>query len=157
MNILVLTSIHPMQILDIAQGLHGRYDDTEVFSIQEMALMFEEQNELPYPAANILLSQAFRTTKGPKKWFKDKTNNIIYGNLDKRSNMKFDMILAVAPAYGNTDVFDDYLRKAREVFKDFDEQVRWYSPEEAIYTFPSVHHLQVFLETLGLKEREDAV
>ena len=162
MNILILTPIHPMQIAEMLNFMSKYYnDENDIFSVQSMALLGEEiykdNHYLPllhtYTAAvrhnpKLML----RKEKGKRKHI------IVYDNLDRNTDMKFDHILAYSGMDNKEgDGFDPYLEQGKDLFVDaFKEQcikpINWYTIEDAHHKFPTLHHLEVMLKTLGIKE-----
>lgn len=165
MNILILTPIHPIQIAEMNE-LYKKFSQyNNVYSIQAMALLAESIN-MHYIPANISFTNKLKDN--PHLLIpKDKTyeHTIIYGNLDKRTNIKFDHIVAYTShiAENETADFDLYLQESMKLMqKVYDEtknelaqSPQYYSIEDAHYTFPTLHHLFVFLKSLGIKENDN--
>lgn len=164
MNILILTPTHPIQIAEMINFISKYYvDENDIFSIQSMALLGEEtyqDKNMTYLPLMYTYTAAIR--KNPKlmlrKEKKDRKNIIIYGNLDRNTNMKFDHILAFSSMDNKEgDGFDKYLEKSQEMFnQSFKEScikpIQWYTREDAHHQFPTLHHLGIMLETLGVKK-----
>lgn len=164
MNILILTPIHPIQIAEMINFVSKYYvDENDIFSLQAMALLGEEvyqnQNQSYLP---LMYSYATAVRKNPKLMLRKERNNrkniIIYGNLDRNTDMKFDHILAYSGMDSKEGAgFDDYLTKSKELFdKSFTDKtfkpINWYTIEDAHHQFPTLRHLGIMLKTLGIKE-----
>lgn len=154
MNILVITPIHPTQIVEL-NPLYKQYNGiANIVSPQALALAYEETFGNPYQVVNTFFVDAFK--QNPKKLLKNTLGNlIVYGNLDKNTPIKFDMIVGyAAPFMSIDDKFDKYLEAAEEQLRNTDAPViDWYSIEDAQYTFPTLQHLILFLDKL-LKGKE---
>jgi hypothetical protein len=82
--------------------------------------------------------------------------------LDKNTKIKFDHIIAYTGHYGENDdetKFDPYLDKSTAVMNEvFTEKgvplIEWYSHNDCEHTFPSLHHLEKFLDVLGVEKDE---
>ena len=72
MNILVITPIHPVQIIQNGQDLYNALgEDIDIFSIQAMALLYESLGQ-NYIVSNYLFTDAIRNnTKLLKREHKD--------------------------------------------------------------------------------------
>lgn len=155
MNILIITPTHPTQIAEFA-SLHKQYKDiANIISPQMLALVYEETFGNPYQVVNTFFVDAFK--KNPKKMFKKTYNDlIVYGNLDKDTDINFDVIVSYAAPFMDTEeIFDKYLDAAEEQLKNTDApRINWYKPEDAQYKFPTLQHLMLFLDKL-LKRKED--
>ena len=76
--------------------------------------------------------------------------------------LKFDHILAYDGNYGKQEKetsFDPYLDKGKvvfdEVFNNLQiKKIKWYRLEDAHHQFPTLHHLAVMLDTLGVKKQD---
>lgn len=160
MNILILTPIHPMQIVEMNE-LYKKYSQyNNVYSIQSMALLAESIG-LSYIPANFAFTNKLKDSPHlfiPKN--KMYENTIIYGNLDKRTNIKFDHILAYTShiAENEQSDFDPYLQEAIAQMQKVDNELaklpQYYTIEDAHYTFPTLHHLSIFLKTLNIPEND---
>lgn len=167
MNILILTPTHPIQIAEMINFISKYYvDENDIFSLQSMALLGEEvyQNEqqtyLP-----LMYTYALAIRKNPKLMLRKEKNGrkniIIYGNLDRNTDMKFDHILAFSSMDNQEGAgFDDYLVKSNELFdKSFTDKtiksIKWYTIEDAHHQFPTLHHLEIMLKTLGVNKIVD--
>ena len=161
MNILILTPIHPMQIAEMMDFLAPyQTEENDIFSVQSMALLGEQTFKKHYLPLNYTYAAEIR--KNPKLCLRKEKGKrkhiIIYGNLDKNTDMKFDHILAYDGHHVNNDeVFDSYLDKSKEIFDTtFDnlkiKRINWYTLDEAHHQFPTLHHLGVMLDTLGVKK-----
>lgn len=167
MNILILTPIHPLQITEMSQHLFPRYQSKscEVFSPQAMALLYEETFKKPYPVVNAYFTE---TARDKKFYYRNgKKHLIVFGNIDQRSGVKFDRIIAYTSAYapktGSVDMdgavaeenWDPYLSHSLRVLAETEApKAQYYSHEDAEYTFPTLRHLDIFLKTLGIKQIE---
>ena len=168
MNILILTPVHPVQIAEMIDFISDYYvDENDIFSVQSMALLGEEiyqdrdKSYLPlmYTFASAVRSDATLTIHKEKK---NRRNIIIYGNLDRNTNMKFDHIFAYSGMDNKPeeDRFDPYLDESKNLFdKEFESQhikpIDWYTIDDAHHKFPTIHHLGVMLKTLGVKKVVD--
>ena len=164
MNILILTPTHPIQIAEMINFISKYYvDENDIFSLQSMALLGEEfyqdqkQTYLPlmYTYATAIRNNPklmLRKEKGKRK------NIIIYGNLDRNTDMKFDHILAYSGMDNQEGAgFDGYLEHSKKLFdKSFTDTttklIDWYTIEDAHHQFPTLRHLGTMLKTLGIKE-----
>ena len=167
MNILILTPVHPVQIAEMINFISKYYvDENDIFSLQSMALLGEEvyqdqkQTYLPlmYTYATAIRNNPklmLRKEKGKRK------NIIIYGNLDRNTDMKFDHILAYSGMDNQEGAgFDDYLEHSKKLFeKSFtdttNKPIKWYTIEDAHHQFPTLHHLEIMLKTLGVNKVVD--
>ena len=167
MNILILTPTHPIQIAEMINFISKYYiDENDIFSLQSMALLGEEvyqdqkQSYLP-----LMYTYATAIRKNPKLMLRKERNGrkniIIYGNLDRNTDMKFDHILAYSGMDNQEGAgFDDYLVKSSELFdKSFtdttNKPIKWYTIEDAHHQFPTLHHLEIMLKTLGVNKIVD--
>ena len=165
MNILILTPIHPIQIAEMLDFLSKYYiDENDIFSVQSMALLGEElYKERHYTSLNFTYAAEVR--KNPKlclrKERKGRKNIIIYGNLDRNTDMKFDHILGFTSMDNKEGAgFDPYLEHSKKIYDEiFDnlkiKRIDWYKKEDAHHIFPTLHHLGVMLETLGVNKVVD--
>ena len=162
MNILILTPIHPIQIAEMLDFLSKYYiDENDIFSIQSMALLGEEiykdKHYMP-----LTFTYAAEVRKNPKlclrKERKNRKNIIIYGNLDRNTDMKFDHIFGYSGMDNKEgDGFDPYLDQGKRIYDEiFDDlkikRIDWYKSDDAHHIFPTLHHLGVMLDTLGVKK-----
>lgn len=168
MNFLILTPIHPMQILEMNR-LYQKYSQyNNVYSVQAMALLAELSHKYTYLGANQIFVQEL--IKKPHLLIpKNKTydHTIIYGNLSKDTPIKFDHILALTNNYGggnDSDNFDPYLAKANELMLQIAAEnpeikqaqiPRYYELSDSHYTFPTFSHLCTFLKVCGVKENDN--
>lgn len=168
MNILILTPIHPMQIVEMNK-LYQKYSQhNNVYSVQAMALLAESTHEYTYIGAN----QAFiyELIKKPHLIIpKNKTydHTIIYGNISKNMPIKFDHIVAFSSKYVNgddKDNFDPYLTEANKFMSKIAAEnpnvakakpPRYYELSDAHYQFPTLNHLFTFLKACGVKENDN--
>ena len=163
MNILILTPTHPIQIAEMINFISKYYtDENDIFSLQSMALLGEEvyqdqkQTYLP-----LMYTYATAIRKNPKlmlrKERKNRKNIIIYGNLDRNTDMKFDHILAYSSMDKEGEGFDEYLEKSKKLFEKFftdttNKPIKWYTIEDAHHQFPTLRHLEIMLKTLGVNK-----
>ena len=163
MQILVLTPIHPMQIAEMVDYLYPRYNGAvELYSIQSMALLAEETLQKEYiPTTYVYAAEIRRNPNLVMNTPYKKRVQIIFGNLDKNTKIKFDHILAFSSHYGENEdqIFDSYLQKSEAAMNAvFAEQnvtpIEWYKQEDAEHTFPTLHHLEKFLDVIGVEKNE---
>jgi hypothetical protein len=162
MNILILTPIHPLQIAEMADFLSKYYiDENDIFSVQSMALLgetiYQDRHYMP-----LNFTYAVEVRKKPQLMLRKERNGrkniIIYGNLDKNTDMKFDHVLAFSSMDNKEgDGFDPYLERGQKIYDQvFDnlkiKRINWYTREDAHHQFPTLHHLGIMLETLGVKK-----
>jgi hypothetical protein len=163
MQILVLTPIHPMQIAEMIDFFYKKYKNSvDLYSVQSMALLAEETLQKEYIPTNYVYAAEIR--KNPHLAMNDKYKKrvqIIFGNLDKNTKIKFDRIIAYTGHYGETEEkeFDSYLLKnaatMNAVFKEQHlEPIDWYNIEDAEHLFPTLHHLEKFLDVIGVEKDE---
>ena len=167
MNILILTPTHPIQIAEMINFISKYYvDENDIFSLQSMALLGEEVYQDPNQTyLPLMYTYATAIRKNPKlmlrKERKSRKNIIIYGNLDRNTDMKFDHILAYSSMDNKEgDGFDEYLEQSKKLFdKSFtdttNKPINWYTIEDAHHRFPTLHHLEVMLKTLGVNKVAD--
>ena len=149
MNILIVTPIHPMQIVEM-NYLYALCGDTcEVFSAQAMALLYEETFNAPYPVVNATFTHTCANNK--KMFYKNhKKHLVVYGNIDKNSPIKFDHIIGYTSNIAGNE-WDPYLTAAEKALENTDApKIDWYKQEDITYTFPTLAHLNLFLKTLGI-------
>lgn len=158
MNILILTPIHPVQIVEMSQWLTQFRTNSDIYSPQMMALIGENVLKYDYITANYLFTLE---TRNHPDWIKVKNTNypfhIVYGNVAKNSTLHFDHIIAFSSM--DTEIFDPYLDEAIKThYSAVDipdrDKIQWYTAEEAHITLPTYHHLEVFLTTLGVKKND---
>lgn len=150
MNILILTPIHPTQIEEMGYLYNQWGEVASIASPQMLALVWSESTDLPYAVTNNHITNECK--KKPKELFKqyDKPNLIVFGNLDKHTKIKFDYILAYTSHLAeNETCWDLYLREVENRLNDTDvERVEWFDKTDAEYTFPTLYHLNLFLQTI---------
>ena len=164
MQILVLTPIHPMQIAEMIDFFYGKYKNSvDLYSIQSMALLAEETLQKEYIPTNYIYAAEIR--KNPNLVMNTKYKKrvqIIFGNLDKHTKIKFDRIIGYTGRYGQNEnevKFDAYLDKStavmNEVFTEKDvSPIEWYTQEDCEHIFPTLHHLETFLDVIGVEKDE---
>ena len=164
MQILIVTPIHPVQIAEMIDFLYRKYNEhNNIFSIQSMALLAEETLQKEYNSTTFLFATEIR--KNSKLLLTDdryqRGVEIVFGNLDKNTNIKFDHVIGYTGHYsdGNGETFDPYLMKAKEMIDGvLIEQnlpiIEWYTPEDCEHIFPTLHHLEKFLDVLEVKKVE---
>lgn len=164
MQILVLTPVHPVQIAEMIDFFYGKYKNSvDLYSIQSMALLAEETLQKEYIPTNYVYAAEIR--KNPQLAMNiaphKKRVQIIFGNLDKNTKIKFDRIIAYTGHYGETEEkeFDSYLSKSisamNTVFIEKNiEPITWYEQDDAEHTFPTLHHLEKFLDVMGVEKDE---
>ena len=163
MQILVLTPIHPMQIAEMTDFLYLKYSEcVDLYSVQSMALLAEETLQKEYIPTTYVYAAEIR--KNPNLVMNTpykKRVQIVFGNLDKNTKIKFDHIIAYSGHYGENDdnIFDPYLQKSvipmNSVFEDKNvSPIQWYQPEDAEHIFPTLHHIEKFLDVIGVEKNE---
>lgn len=162
MNILIVTPMHPMQIAEIGNELYKNCKNAEIYSLQSMALLAEETLQKEYVPT--MFVYAAETRKHPhliSANINDDKIHIVYGNLDKNTDIKFDHVIGYTSNYGNgtVDLFDPYIEQMAHcmdsVFLEKKlEPIKWYTKEDCTYIFPTIKHLIKFLQTLGVKANE---
>lgn len=151
MNILILTSVNATNIVEMIENMIPYYteDNTNhIFSIQSMALLSEETFNKPYMTYNYLYSTVV-AHKADIICDNNAKYNIVYGNLDKNTPIKFDHIFML-----ESDAFQthDLALEKFEAICGETAPVKWYKPEDAEYRFPTFKHLALMLETLGVNK-----
>ena len=168
MNILILTPTHPVQIAEMINFMSQYYtDENDIFSVQSMALLGEETfRDKHFMPLNFTYAAEVRNN--PKLCLRKehgrRKNIIIYGNLDRNTNMKFDHILGFTSMdhQEGDDRFDAYLEEGQKIYdKVFDnlkiKKIDWYKKEDAHHMFPTLHHLEIMLKTLGVNKNDDTI
>ena len=150
MNILILTPIHPTQIEEMGY-LYSQWGEVaSIASPQMLALVWSESTDLPYAVTNNHITNECK--KKPKELFKqyDKPNLIVFGNIDKNTKIKFDYILAYTSHFSEDETcWDLYLREVEKRLDNTDvERVEWFDKTDAEYIFPTLYHLNLFLQTI---------
>ena len=164
MNILILSSTNPVDIIEMGNLLYKHVDETntDIFSIQTMAFLAEHSFEYKYVPAMWSFAKAFAEQRKSILRLKKNRNLICYGNLFTNTDIKFDYIVCYEPDAANgVNVFLD---KSIELFNTSEDakiktlsNEQWYSKDKVQYTFSSIRHLLVFLKTLKvLKEDNNA-
>ena len=160
MNILVITPIHPMQIIQNGQDLYNALgEDIDIFSIQAMALLYESLGQ-NYIVSNYLFTDAIR--KNTKLLKREHNDLVVFGNIDKRTPIKFDYIVGLSPLpeVGDYSYDEEAALTMEEVLKTKPELNRriyqYHNIEDVEYVFPTVRHLHLFLQKCGLKGDDNA-
>ena len=160
-RILILTQIHPLNIGYLYNEICSEYIEyNEVFSPQIMALLGElslKENENDFKHSYRVLNAAFvkhikvaiEKMNPLKPW-------IFIGNCAKDS-VKFDYILGFdgGADFGNNEIFDRYIDADNKQLTEKNLQINYYTKDDAEHFFPTVHHLKLFLNTLGIKRKEE--
>ena len=163
MQILVLTPIHPMQVAEMIDFFYGKYKNSvNLYSIQSMALLAEETLQKEYIPTNYVYAAEIR--KNPNLMMNTqykKRVQIIFGNLDKNTKIKFDHVIGYTGHYSENEdkQFDSYLNNSINVMNSvFEEKhvkpIEWYSENDCEHIFPTLHHLEKFLDVLGVEKDE---
>lgn len=157
MNILILTPTDPTTIITTTQLMYNNYDQhNDLFSVQAMALLDSEtEDDKRYPISNILFAAEIRDN--PRvclSRMRQSPNLVVWGNLDSHA-IKFDHIITWSQAWGDAEK-DAYLVASNDRYdaalkKCNIKPIRWYQKEDAHVVFPSWHHLQLFLKTIGVE------
>ena len=151
MNILILTSVNARNIVEMLDNMVPYYTEdnsNHIFSVQSMALLSEETFNKPYAMYNYLYTTV-ATHESHILCDNNAKYNIIYGNIDKKTPIKFDHIFML-----ESDEFqahDIALEKFDKVYGEV-TPIDWYKPEDAEYRFPTFKHLALMLETLGVNK-----
>jgi hypothetical protein len=168
MNILILTPTHPVQIAEMINFMSQYYnEENDIFSVQSMALLGEETFR-KHHFMPLNFTYAAEVRNNPKLCLRKergrRKNIIIYGNLDRNTDMKFDHILGFSSMdhKEGDDTFDGYLKEGQKMYDEvFDnlkiKRIDWYKKEDAHHIFPTLHHLEVMLNTLGVKKNDNAI
>ena len=164
MQILVLTPTHPMQIAEMIDFFYGKYKNSvDLYSIQSMALLAEETLQKEYIPTNFVYAAEVRKNASLIKNDKYKKRvQIVFSNLDKNTNINFDRIIGYTGHFGESEEnkeFDPYLNKSisimNSVFVDKNiEPIDWYTKNDCEHIFPTLHHLEKFLDVLGVEKDE---
>ena len=158
MNILILSSTHPVHITDLYRELNIYYKDNnsiEIFSLQSLSLLAEETIKKNYLINDIIFG--LELIAKPQLLQKhNKKNLIVFGNIPKECDIKFDYIISYDSNELEEEFKYDYIKKSNEIFKQFlDEnkvQLTWYNEQDSEYHLYTLRHLLLFLDTT-LKEK----
>lgn len=166
-KILILTQINPINIATVYNEIFSSYNDkNNIVSAQFLALMGElaynntdtEDNIHSYRVLNAAFVKHLEVLyhkRNPLQPY------IVIGNCSKTVHPKqFDYILGFngGEAFGTAETFDLYIQKDNEMLKDKNMEIPYYTPEDAEMFFPTLRHLKLFLETIGVERNEaDAV
>lgn len=158
MNVLIVSKTHPLNITELYKELNSYYIDNnniEIFSLQGIALLAEETISKKYIINNIifgleLISKPELVTKNNKKHL------IVFGNIPKECNIKFDYIISYDLNELEEEFKDEYIIKSNNIFKDFLNEnkieLNWYFNEDVEYHLYTLRHLLLFLDNI-LKEK----
>lgn len=158
MNVLIISKTHPLNITELYKELNSYYIDNnniEIFSLQGIALLAEETISKKYIINNIifgleLISKPELVTKNNKKHL------IVFGNIPKECNIKFDYIISYDLNELEEEFKDEYIIKSNNIFKDFLNEnkieLNWYFNEDVEYHLYTLRHLLLFLDSI-LKEK----
>ena len=158
MNVLIVSKTHPLNITELYKELNSYYIDNnniEIFSLQGIALLAEETISKKYIINNIifgleLISKPELVTKNNKKHL------IVFGNIPKECNIKFDYIISYDLNELEEEFKDEYIIKSNNTFKDFLNEnkieLNWYFNEDVEYHLYTLRHLLLFLDSI-LKEK----
>ena len=158
MNVLIVSKTHPLNITELYKELNSYYIDNnniEIFSLQGIALLAEEAISKKYIINNIifgleLISKPELVTKNNKKHL------IVFGNIPKECNIKFDYIISYDLNELEEEFKDEYIIKSNNIFKDFLNEnkieLNWYFNEDVEYHLYTLRHLLLFLDSI-LKEK----
>ena len=119
MNVLIVSKTHPLNITELYKELNSYYIDNnniEIFSLQGIALLAEEAMSKKYIINNIifgleLISKPELVTKNNKKHL------IVFGNIPKECNIKFDYIISYDLNELEEEFKDEYIIKSNNIFK----------------------------------------
>lgn len=163
MQILVVTPVHPMQIAEMAMFFKNYWDNNNVLSLQAMALLAEETLEKNYTITNFIYAAEARKNNSillTNAEYK-REHQIIFGNLSKTNSIKFDHVIGFTSNVTQTDGtdFDPYLIKSKALVDNIFsanniEPIDWYTESDCEHIFPTLHHLELFLKTIGIKKDE---
>ena len=162
MNILVLTTTHPLDVAEAINELYNTFDEhNNLYSVQAFALLSEETFDKHYiPTMYTFAAEVRRNPKLIYNHIHSRENTIVFGNLDKDTKIKFDHVVAVSPSLiRETETFDQYLKNISpamdEVFTNKKiKPINWYTTEDCEHVFPTYHHLFTFLNVIGVKSNE---
>ena len=164
MQILIVTPIHPVQIAEMIDFLYAKYKNSvNLYSIQSMALLAEETLQKEYIPTNFVYAAELR--KNPSLAISNNNNKkrvqIIFGNLDKNTKLNFDKIIAYTGHFGESEdkEFDSYLNKSTPIMNEVFVNkgitpITWYTQDDCEHTFPTLHHLEKFLDVVGVEKDE---
>lgn len=158
MNILIISNTHPVNITELYRELNSYYSSNkniDIFSLQGLALLAEETISKKYIINNVifgleLISRPELVTKYNKKHL------IIFGNIPKECNIKFDYIISYDADETKEEFKDTYIDKSNNIFKEIlnkkNIQLNWYDNTDKEYHLCTLKHLLLFLDTV-LKEK----
>lgn len=156
-KVLVLSSIHPITIAELSKHLYSKYGSkNSVFSIQSMALLYEETFNAKYIPANYSFANAL---KKDATILKDKTQNlIVFGNLDIATKINFDYVIIYSNGL-EEDLEDKYLAQMSKLINlaDTTINIEWFKTNSNTVRLvvPTLHHLDTFLTTLGIEQNDN--
>lgn len=144
LNILIVTPFHPMAIAESLWLYDYENNNVNVFSPQSMALLAEETLGTKFLPQSLAYTKAI--ARKPSLCIEARKTNIVFGTIEKSTQIKWDYILYFCPLY--LDKQPDYLIK----IEDKTILPQFYTKDDAEYSFNEVRHLSLFLETLGLEK-----
>lgn len=162
-RILILSSTHPVHITELNLHIYKNYQQyNDIFSIQSMALLYEETLNKHYIPANYAFAQAVKKDPQLARSKINKGQNlIIFGNLDMATKIKLDHIIIYTNGLEENTLEDKYLQKMEELFDKTNEEkiINWYKTNDQTSRLivPTLHHLDVFLETIGVKKNDNKI
>lgn len=160
-KILILTQIHPINVSYVYDEFCSDYMEyNEVFSPQVIALLGElslKEHPNDFKHSYRVLNAAFvKNIKAAVQKMNPLKPLIFIGNCAKDS-IKFDYVLGFngGKDFGNDEIFDYYIDSDNKQLADKDLQINYYTKEDAEHFFPTIHHLKLFLNTIGIKRKEE--
>lgn len=160
-KILILTQIHPVNVSYVYDEICSDYMEyNEIFSPQVMALLGElslKENPEDFKHSYRVLNAAFvKNIKAAIKKMNPLKPWIFVGNCAKDS-IKFDYILGFngGEDFGNNEVFDRYINADNKLLTEKSLQINYYTPKDTEHFFPTIHHLKLFLKTIGIKGKAE--
>lgn len=162
MNILILSSVNPVDIIELGGLINKNINNKicETFSLQTVSLLAELSADKKYIPTMWAFAKTFQDKR--KSILRLTQENLLcYGNLLVDTPIKFDHIICYEPDAANP--VNAYLDESVNLYKQSKEpkiqnlaKQKWYTKEDADYTFTNLHHLLLFLESLKLtKETEE--
>ena len=159
-KILILTQINPVNVAFVYDEICADYiSHNEVFSAQIMALLGEtalregdNDNLHSYRVFNAAfvknIKAAVHKMNPLKPW-------IFIGNCAKNS-IKFDYIIGFdgGEDFGDEKTFDRYIVADNAALAEKEMQIDYYDRKDAEYFFPTIKHLKLFLDTIGIRKDE---
>jgi hypothetical protein len=159
-KILILTQIHPINVAAVYDEIASDFGvHNEVFSPQVMALLGEmslktDENDL-FHSYRVFNAAFIKNIKAALQKMTPLKPWIIVGNCSK-DNTNFDYILGFngGEDFWKEDNFDSYIYMDNNALKDKDMKINYYTAEDAEIFLPTMHHLKLFLSSIGIKENE---